>query len=89
MKFCLDRKEGGFAVCFSEEENAQGTQLQYDFSLEKNPALCPLADGTLFEATLSDGEVLSDVTPLFEETEARRAQAKARLHALFNRKKKG
>ncbi len=86
MKFCLDRFEGLFAVCLCEDEGANNKK--YDFSLEKNPALRGFSEGMLFEATLGEDGVLTDIVANASETEQRLAAARARLHALASRKKK-
>ena len=86
MKFCLDRREGEFAVCLCEDANNVGRQ--YDFALSDNAALRTLAEGTVFTAELSAQGTLTALVVLKEETEQRRAQAKARLAALFARKAK-
>ena len=85
MKFCLDRFEGRIAVCLCEDENAP--QRQYDVSLDDVPALAALAQGDIFEARIDDEGRLEEITPLKEETAARRASAQARLQALFARSK--
>ena len=86
MKFCLDRIENGIAICYSEY--APKGSAPYEFSLSAVPELCGLADGTLFEGEPNCCGSLSNVRVLHEETEERRAQAKARLQALFARGKK-
>ena len=86
MKFCLDRREGAFAVCLCEDEGAR--KEPYLFSLAENPTLSSLAEGMLFDATLVDDEHIKDVLPKAEETEERLARATARLHALAARAKK-
>lgn len=86
MKFCLDRFEGQFAVCLCED--AQAMNKQYDFSLQKNPALRDLPAGMLFEATLGEDGVLTDIVANASETERRLASVRDRLHALASRKKK-
>ena len=84
MKFCLDRIEGEVAVCLCEDEDNR----RYDVPLADAPALCALADGTLFEATRREDGSLCDVVPLTDETAARRAANRARLQALLARSKK-
>lgn len=86
MKFCLDRFEGQFAVCLCEDEGAGNKK--YDFSLAKNPALRDLPAGMLFEATLGEDGVLTDIVAKASETEQRLSAISARLHALAARKKK-
>ena len=86
MKFCLDRIEGGVAICYPEP-SAPGA-APYEFSLSAVPALRGLADGTLFEAEMSCCACLRDIRVLQEETKLRRSQAEARLQALFDRNKK-
>lgn len=85
MKFCLDRFEGRVAVCLCEDADAK--QRQYDVSVDDTPALAALAEGDLFEATPDCEGKLTGVRLLREETEARRASAQSRLHALFARGK--
>lgn len=84
MKFSLDRIEGDFAVCYTEQTD---TREKYDFPLTCVPALRGLADGTLFEAALGEDGLPYDIRVLSEETEARRASNKARLAVLFARSK--
>ena len=84
MRFCLDRIEGEIAVCLCEDEGNR----RLDVPLADVPALRALADGTLFEAVLTDEGSLRDVRPLTAETEARRANNQARLQALLARSKK-
>lgn len=86
MKFSLDRIEGDFAVCYTENPDER---QKYDFPLALVPALRGLADGTLFEATLSEGGLPQDIRVLQNETEQRREKNKARLQALFARGKRG
>jgi hypothetical protein len=85
MKFCLDRLEGGCAVCLCEDEG--GRREPYVFSLAKNPALADLAEGVLFEAELVDDEHVAHVVAKLQETEEKLARMTARLHALAARKK--
>ena len=87
MRFCLDRVEGNIAVCYTDP--MQKGDAPYEFSLDAAPALRGLADGTLFEATLSEDGRLCDVAVLAEQTEARRQRNAARLKALFERGRGG
>ena len=83
-RFCLDRIEGGVAVCLCEDESNK----RYEFPLVSSPALEGLADGTLLEATLGEDGTLCEVAVLTAETEARREKNKARLAALLARGKR-
>lgn len=85
LRFCLDRVEGGIAVCLCESEGHKDERRE--FSLDEAPALRGLADGTLFEAELDGQGCPRDVVVLSELTEQRKAQNSARLRALFDKSK--
>lgn len=85
MKFCLDRIEGGVAVCYAE--HAPKGSEPYEFFLSAVPQLVGLPDGTLFEGDPNCCGSLSNVRVLHEETAARRAEASTRLRTLFERGK--
>ena len=76
--FSLDRFEGEFAVCISDDD-------------EKIDVPRALLDGfkqnDIFSAEL-DGESISDIVAMPEERDRRIEKNKARLQALFNRGKK-
>ena len=76
--FSLDRFEGEFAVCISDDD-------------EKIDVPRALLDGfkqnDIFSAEL-DGESISDIVAMPEERDRRIAKNKERLKALFNRGKK-
>ena len=76
--FSLDRFEGEFAVCISDDD-------------EKIDVPRALLDGfkqnDIFSAEL-DGESISDIVAMPEERDRRIEKNKARLQALFNRDKK-
>ena len=76
IKFSVDRVEDGIAVCYDEDGK------KYEFSAET----LGLARGSLFEATLADGEP-TDVVYLEQETLKTKETMKKRLNALFSRHK--
>lgn len=76
--FSLDRIEGEWAVCVSDD----GDVMDVPAAL-----LAGLSVRDVFSA-ISDGESLIDITPMPEERDRRIADAKARLHALARRSKK-
>jgi hypothetical protein len=69
----VDRFEGGFAVCVDDDENV--------FNFDKT-ALSDVAEGDCFLAE-RDGDKVSFVRALPDETARRKAEAAAMLAALF------
>lgn len=76
--FSLDRIEGEWAVCVSDN----GDVINVPASLLEG-----LSARDVFSA-IADGETLTDITPMPEERDRRIADARARLHALAKRRKK-
>ena len=76
--FSLDRIEGEWAVCVSDD----GDVINVPASL-----LAGLSARDVFSA-IANGEMLTEITPMPEERDRRIADARARLHALAKRRKK-
>ncbi len=75
--FSVDRFEGEYAVVICDD----GGVLEINKSVVSG-----LAEGDIFSACEEDGE-LSEIIPLPEETEKRRAQARRRLDRFKARSK--
>ena len=76
--FSLDRTEGEWAVCVSDDDDV--------VSVPKS-LLLGLAPRDVFSARI-EGEMLVDVTPMPEERDRRLAENRKRLHELARRSKK-
>ena len=77
LKLTLDRFEGGFGVCFDEND------VQYDIP---RASLGSLDEGDIFLISHANG-VFSDAEHLKDETEAKREKIRARLNKLFEKSK--
>ena len=76
QKFSIDRIEDGVAVCYDENSK------KHEFSADA----LGLARGSLFEATLVNGEP-TEIVYLEKETLDTKQSMKKRLSALFDRNK--
>ena len=76
--FSLDRFEGDFAVCISDDDDKIDVPRALLEGFKQND---------IFSAEL-DGDSLSDIVAMPEERDRRIEKNKARLEALFNRNKK-
>ena len=76
--FSLDRFEGDFAVCISDDDEK--------FDMPRS-LMGDLQAHDVFSAII-DGDSLTDIIPMPEERDRRIAKNKERLKALFNRGKK-
>ena len=75
--FSLDRIEGEWAVCVSDNDDVINMPVS---------SLGSLAPRDIFSAKI-EGGVLVDITPMPEERDRRLASNRARLHALARRSK--
>ena len=76
--FSLDRFEGDFAVCISDDDDKVDVP---------RPQLEGFSQHDIFSAELCDGKI-SDIVPMPEERDRRIKKNKERLSALFNRNEK-
>ena len=77
IKLTLDRFEGDFGVCLDECGN------KYDVP---KSLLEGLSESDIFLAT-QEGDCFSEIEPLREETERKKAEIKERLNRLFKKNK--